>query len=117
MHSTLPLLPILLLAPLSSAEIPSSPPTLTIYKFGAFVSADPFIPSHIGFSVLDPRPLHHVDADCTFSTSETYPSIYMGGWWPCTNSENHEELVEFWIDQHFIKLRRPWVDYNAETNE
>jgi hypothetical protein len=117
MRSILSLISVFLLSFLSYANIPPSPPILTIYKFGAFVSADPFIPSHIGFSVLDSRPLYHVDADCTFLTSETYPSIFLNGWWRCTDTENHEEMVEFWIDKHFIKLRRPWLDYNAETNE
>lgn len=116
MRLTLLLLSMFFLVPFSHADIPSSPPILTIYNFGAFVSADPFIPSHIGFRVVDRRLLYHLDAVCTFVTSETYPSIYLDRWWPCTDVENHEELIEYWIDKHFVKLRRPWLDFDFKTN-
>ncbi|KAF2786295.1 hypothetical protein K505DRAFT_343923 [Melanomma pulvis-pyrius CBS 109.77] len=97
---------LVLLTPFTHGQLPFAPPTLHITNFSALISTSPSIPSHIAFNVLDPRPTYFASINCIFSTNETYPSIYLDGWWHC------DPLVDvaFWFEDDFLMLRRVWLD-------
>jgi len=107
LNSLQPLLSILTTLALSFTPTAAPPPlpTLRISNFGAFRSVNPSIPSHITFNIVDPRPDYFMSVDCVFATNETYPSIFLDGWWHCDS----EQDIAFWMEEDFFKLRRPWL--------
>ncbi|KAF2192128.1 hypothetical protein K469DRAFT_745650 [Zopfia rhizophila CBS 207.26] len=84
-------------------------PTLHVTNFGVFISSNPKVPSHLSFHVQDPRPEWYGEADCVFTTNETYPSVYLGGYWFCPEGKGYVNFA-FWLEKDILKIRRPWGD-------
>ncbi|ORX98295.1 hypothetical protein BCR34DRAFT_577346 [Clohesyomyces aquaticus] len=108
------LLPLLL--SLTSAAALAGPyetdiPILQITDFGAFVSARSDVPSHVSFHVRDGRPEYFAEVDCVFVTNETYPLIYLGGYWPCEGDTG----IGFWLGEAFLKIRRPFLQDHCDV--
>jgi hypothetical protein len=97
----------LLLTPLAKSA-PIEPPNLIVSNFGAFVSSNEGLSSHVAFTVVDPRPEYYLNTTCVFSATDQQATVSLGGWNDCGDSGIDE--LSFWLgeDLRFLSLRRPW---------
>jgi hypothetical protein len=79
--------------------------TLHVTNFGAFLSAEPGIPSHVSFHVSDTRADWSAEVDCVFVTNDSYPFLYVGGYWPCRGDTG----IGFWLADAFLRIHRPFL--------
>ncbi|KAF2264401.1 hypothetical protein CC78DRAFT_568339 [Lojkania enalia] len=97
-----------------------SPPLLSrdelalhVSQFGAFLSNDSRIPSHVSFHVVDSHPDHPGETNCVFVTQDSH-SLFGSGWMISSCDPGLE--FDFYLRQDSMKLSRLFYMDPADNN-
>jgi hypothetical protein len=103
----------LLLSPHARASPTNfKPPNLIVSSFGAFVSSDWDLKTHVSFNVVDPRTEYYYNATCKLSATMDETRQALGRYTPCGSANE----VFFFLarDLSQLSLKRPWVSKDGD---
>jgi hypothetical protein len=89
---------------LTPRSSPFDPPTLLVSNLGAFLSSNTYLPGHVAFTVIDPRPDYYLNTTCYAST----PNPHFEDTWQRCN-DNPDDDLQFWFTEDYLALWRPWL--------